>query len=82
MNRERFKRRPEASAYIEENYGFSVSPRTLANYAVSGGGPAFRKAGRTPLYSVTDLDAWAESRIGRKVHSTSELLAEAGAALR
>ncbi len=37
-----------------------------------GGGPVFRKAGRTPLYTPADLDAWAEARIGAPVRSTSE----------
>lgn len=73
MTTEHLKRRTEAAAYIETNFGFSVSPRTLANLAVTGGGPAFRKAGRTPLYSAADLDAWANSRIGPRVTSTAEL---------
>lgn len=76
MIKERLKRREEAAIYIEENFGFSVSPRTLANYAVSGGGPAFRKAGRIPLYAAEDLDAWATQRIGPRVTSTSELRGE------
>lgn len=77
---ERFKRREEAAAYIEETFGFPISPRTLANYAVTGGGPAFRKAGRVPLYSTADLDAWAAGRIGHRVMSTSELRERAHAA--
>lgn len=73
MTTEHLKRRTEAAKYIETNFGFSVSPRTLANLAVTGGGPAFRKAGRTPLYSAADLDAWANGRIGPRVTSTAEL---------
>lgn len=75
MIKERLKRREEAATYIAETFGFTVSPRTLANYAVTGEGPAFRKAGRIPLYSAEDLDAWASSRIGERVTSTSELRA-------
>lgn len=74
-NKERLKRRREASEYIESTFGFPVSPRTLANYAVSGGGPAYRKVGRVPLYSALDLDDWAKSRIGPLVNSRSELRA-------
>ncbi|WP_342780195.1 hypothetical protein [Mesorhizobium intechi] len=43
----------------------------MAKLAVTGGGPLYRKAGRTPIYSPADLDAWAESRIGEARRSTS-----------
>ena len=39
---------------------------------VIGGGPEFRKAGRTPIYEPLKLDAWAEGRIGPPVRSTSD----------
>jgi hypothetical protein len=45
----------------------------IANYAFLGGGPAFRKAGKFPVYFRDDLDAWANQRLGRLVRSTSEL---------
>jgi hypothetical protein len=66
-------RRDAAAAYITDKHGIPCSPRTLAKYAVIGGGPAFRKAGRFPLYDLSDLDQWAESKIGPRVNSTSEL---------
>ena len=47
---------------------------TLAKYACLGGGPAFRKAGKFPIYSRGDLDAWANQRLGKLVCSTSELI--------
>ena len=39
---------------------FACSLATLAKYACIGGGPAFRKAGKFPIYSRDDLDAWAK----------------------
>ena len=48
----------------------------LAKYAcISSDGPAFRKAGKFPIYSREDLDAWASQRLGERVRSTSELVA-------
>ena len=38
------------------------------------GGPASRRAGKFPIYSRDDLDAWAKQRLGKLVHSTSELV--------
>jgi hypothetical protein len=71
----RLLRRHQASRYLEEVHGIKRSPKTLAKYAVLGGGPPFRKDGKTPLYAPPDLDAYAESRLSKLVHSTSELRA-------
>lgn len=52
-------RRYEASDYLFNTYGISRTRATLAKLAVIGGGPRYRKAGRTVLYSIEDLDSWA-----------------------
>ena len=71
---ERLLRRTEAAAYVTETYGFPCSPKTLAKLAcVSSDGPAFRLAGRFPLYSKVSLDTWAQNKIGPLVRSTSEV---------
>lgn len=70
-------RREQAAAYIRENWGIPCAARTLAKLMTVGGGPLVRKAGRFPLYEKRDLDAWASSRLTRKVHSSSELQAAA-----
>jgi hypothetical protein len=67
-------RRAEAARYIRENHGIPCSQATLAKYACIGAGPAFRKAGKFPIYSRDDLDAWANQRLGKLVRSTSELI--------
>ena len=67
-------RRAEAARYIRENHGIPCSPATLAKYACLGGGPAFRKAGKFPVYSRDDLESWAKQRLGKLVRSTSELV--------
>ena len=64
-------RRADAARYIRENYGIPCVATTLAKYACIGNGPVFRKAGKFPLYSRQDLDAWARSRLGEPVQSTS-----------
>ncbi len=68
----RFLRRMEAARYVQQAFGFSCSRQWLAKLAVIGGGPVYRKAGRTPLYAPADLDAWAASRIGEPQRSTSD----------
>jgi hypothetical protein len=73
-NHDRLLRRTEAAKYVTETYGFPCSPKTLAKLAcVSSEGPPFRMAGRCPLYPVPTLDAWAQSKIGPLVRSTSEV---------
>ena len=69
---DRLLRRVEASKYVVETYNVPCSPKTLAKLACVGGGPPFRLAGRFPLYPVSGLDAWAQSKIGPLVRSTSE----------
>jgi hypothetical protein len=70
----RLLRRTEAAKYITQTYGIPCSPKTLAKLAcISSSGPPFRLAGRFPLYPISGLDAWAESKIGPLVRSTSEL---------
>ena len=68
----RLFRRTEAAEYVRNTYAFPCSPRWLAKLAVVGGGPAFRKAGRTPLYAQESLDTWALNRIGPVQQSTSD----------
>jgi hypothetical protein len=72
----RFLRRAEAAKHIREKWGYPCSPRTLAKYAVVGGGPPFRKAGRYPLYHPEELDRWVSDKLSDPVTSTSELAAD------
>jgi len=72
-------RRKEAAAYIQNTHGVPCSPNTLAKLASVGGGPAFRKASRFPLYSRSDLDAWVQGKMSALVRSTSELAASVSA---
>jgi hypothetical protein len=69
----KYRNRKEASQYLREVWGLQRSPTYLAKLAVIGGGPAFRKANRTPLYDDPCLDAYATSIIGPLVRSTSEV---------
>lgn len=74
----RFLRRGDAAQYVQARFGFPCSRQWLAKLAVTGGGPVYRKAGRTPIYAPADLDAWASSRIGEPQRSTSDVPARAG----
>jgi hypothetical protein len=70
---ERLLRRSEAARYLIDTWRISCSVATLAKLAVAGSGPEFRKAGRTPLYPQDGLDSYAQSKMSRRVRSTSEL---------
>jgi hypothetical protein len=71
-----YLRRDYAAAYVRDRYGFPCSRSWLAKLAVHGGGPAFRKAGKFPIYAPSDLDEWASAKIGPRRSSTSVELAE------
>jgi hypothetical protein len=73
----RYMRRTDAARYISERY-FPCVGATLAKLACTGSGPAFRKAGKFPLYTRDDLDAWAKQRLSKLVRSTSEVSDQRG----
>jgi hypothetical protein len=65
-------RRKQASEYLRQRHGITLSPATLAKLAVVGGGPAFRKDGPFPLYEPDVLDAFAAARLGPLRASTGD----------
>jgi hypothetical protein len=67
----RYMLRADAAPYLRETYGIRCVAQTLAKYACTGAGAAFRKAGKFPIYSRDDLDAWASSRLSEPMQSTS-----------
>lgn len=75
---QRYLRRAEAAQHLREQ-GLPCSEKTLAKYAVIGGGPIYSKFGRYPVYTAEDLDAWARARIGKPVRSTSDYAASSPA---
>lgn len=50
----RYLRTPDAAVHV------GLSARTLEKHRCFGTGPDYRKLGRRIVYSVADLDAWAE----------------------
>jgi hypothetical protein len=62
--------RKGASAFLKEK-GYRVAEATLAKLASLGGGPRYRKFGKRPIYTPSDLLEWAESRCSAPMHSTS-----------
>jgi hypothetical protein len=70
---ERLLRRELAAKYVVETYNLPALPRRSQSWlCVSSEGPPFRLAGRFPLYPVSELDAWAQRKIGPLIRSTSE----------
>ncbi|HZR89950.1 MAG TPA: hypothetical protein VFB02_24360 [Bradyrhizobium sp.] len=72
MEHQTYLRRKEASTYLRDKFGLKREPSTLAKLAVIGGGPPFRLLNRVPLYTPADLDQWVASRLGPRMHSTSD----------
>jgi len=53
----RFLRTSEAARFL------SLSPRTLEKHRTYGTGPQYRKLGGVVVYSLPDLERWADSAI-------------------
>jgi hypothetical protein len=71
-NNDRPLNRAEAVEYLFRMHGIRRTVGTLAKYAVLGGGPRFRHAGRTPIYPPSELDAYAASILSPLKSSTSD----------
>jgi hypothetical protein len=72
MSQPTYLRRRAAAEYLREKWGIPCSEKTLAKLACIGGGPVYRLWGRIPLYTIANLDAYAEAKLGKPVCSTSE----------
>ncbi|CAA2101994.1 hypothetical protein MBUL_01460 [Methylobacterium bullatum] len=66
-------RRWEAAEYLSLVHGIGIAPTTLAKWVTVGGGPAFERINRTPLYPVTGLDAWVAEKLTAPVRNSSQL---------
>jgi hypothetical protein len=73
MTYPKYLRRKAAAQYLREHWGLPRTFNTLAKLAVIGGGPAFHRDGRTPLYAIAELDRYAEARLGQPMRSTSDI---------
>jgi hypothetical protein len=62
-----------ASQFLEQQFGVKRAPVYLRKLRCIGGGPTFRRFGRTPLYHRDDLIKWVEAGLSTPVSSTSEL---------
>ncbi len=65
--------RQDSSRYLNEKWGISRTPKTLAKLAVTGDGPMFQKDGRIPLHTEEWLDDFAREQLSPPVSSTAEL---------
>jgi len=67
---QRYKSRAEAAAYLTES-GLKVSKNTLQKMVTTGGGPIYRRFGKSAVYLEQDLDAWAENKLSAPRVSSS-----------
>ena len=64
-------RRADAAKALTEA-GYPTPKATLATLACRGGGPAFHRYGKIPLYRWRDALAWAKARLSQAHTCTSE----------
>lgn len=57
---------PQAAAYL------GISPRTLEDWRLRGGGPNFRKIGRLVRYARSDLDGFMDTNRFRNSGETRQ----------
>ena len=70
MHETRYLTREESANYLTER-GLPVSRNTLQKWATVGGGPVYRRFGNRAVYTVEDLDDWAERKLSAPRASSS-----------
>jgi hypothetical protein len=58
--------RAEAADFLTKQRNLPIAPATLMKYASTGEGPKHAKWGHRAIYTIEDLNAWAESRLKAK----------------
>lgn len=64
-------RRWEAADYLRLKHGIEIAAATLAKWASVGGGPAYQKVNRTPVYPTVELDRWAAEKLSTPCRNTA-----------
>lgn len=64
--------RREAAEYLTIQRGLHVTRNTLQKFATIGGGPIYRRFGTRAVYTVDDLNTWADAKLSTPRASTSE----------
>ena len=57
-----FLSREEAAQYLT-GQGLKTAKGTLQKWVTTGGGPAYRRFGKRAVYTIDDLNAWAERKL-------------------
>jgi len=63
MQNSKYLTKPQASMYLTDTLGMPVAEKTLSKLITNGGGPKYRKWGKRVLYSIADLNTWANSKL-------------------
>lgn len=66
-----YRTRAEAAEHLASR-GLRCSRLTLQKLASVGGGPIYRIFGNRAVYTIADLDDWAEARMSPPRRSTSD----------
>lgn len=67
---------PREAASFLSSIGISRTPATLAKLRVVGGGPKFRRFGRSIRYARNDLNDWVNANLTNALCSTSDVSRE------
>lgn len=62
----------EASAFLKNELGLSISDKTLSKYITTGRGPKYFKFGWHVVYTVETLTEWVNSKISKPLRGSFE----------
>ena len=70
----KFLNKKEASSYLTNELGISVSTHTLSKYITIGGGPKYFKFGWRVVYTIESLTEWVNKKISNPLKGSFEIV--------
>ena len=62
----------EASSYLANEFGLTISEKTLSKYITTGNGPKYFKFGWRVVYTTETLTDWVNSKISKPLQGSYE----------
>ena len=68
----KFLNKKEASLYLSNELGLTISDKTLSKYITTGGGPKYFKFGCRVVYTIDSLNDWVNSKLSKPLQGSYE----------
>ena len=68
----KFLNKKEASLYLSNELGLTISDKTLSKYITTGHGPKYFKFGWRVVYTIDNLNDWVNRKLSKPLRGSFE----------